>query len=347
MRKSQACTEPDASKCSKKTNWCTSNNDCENGSHCDQFFCRKDNDKNNRAAGEFCTAQSQCEGYCDQNVCKEKSKACTEPNVSKCSKTLNWCGSDDDCETDAHCLNYTCRPDDKVSSRPNLQYCTADDQCLSELCTDGSCKSKSTVCTEPDASQCSKTKNWCGSDDDCENGSHCDQYFCRKNNGVTNRAAGEFCTDQAQCTGYCETYACKDKSKACTEPKASSCSKKDNWCSSDNECAQGSHCDQYYCRLDNTTIHRAIGEYCTDKAQCTASFCNSNTCSNVPPPCSIFNIGQCWDNAKGMLYNVALALIGILVLIVAGPVILPALVDSVVSIFQSFLNRKTISQPKT
>lgn len=164
------------------------------------------------------------------------------------------------------------------------------------------CVPKKKNCLKKDKGQCTWEESGCHSGSACESG-NCDvkpfqQNRCRKPDSEGDRADGEFCNKDDQCTSKnCKDYLCKAKSETCTTKNNNDCNKQTTFCDSDKECQSG-RChiqlgQQNACRLKESVNERGVNKWCEKDENCTTNRCKDWICIVKKETCTTKNNNDC------------------------------------------------------
>ena len=235
--------------------------------------------------GDECTAGGDCEsGFCNEDVCSEceANGDCEGDQECMEDQDLGYfiCGEakgelGDECVEGADCQSGFCR--EEVCSEcegdndcPGAQTCVEDADLgyyvclggegeLGDACTEGA-DCASGFCNEEVCSECE-------GNGDCEGSSICVEdtelgYFvCEEEAELA--ALGEACTEGVDCeSGFCNEEVCSE------------CENNED-CAGANECVEDTDLGYFVCQGGAA----ALGEACTEGADCESGFCNEEVCS--------------------------------------------------------------------
>jgi hypothetical protein len=253
---------------------CQEDEDCAEEAHCDET-CHDD-----LPDGYSCDEDSDCiSAHCSNGVCCEDGYSCcleTEDCPAGFS-VLPVCEFTESCQgyrVDATCLDYKCGSTDLISDDSGCNQEILAQECAPFL--DVLCSGKVTQA----APQCPK---FCGSDDHCLAGFHCDSQC------LPNQEDGTVCDENTDCASdHCSNGLCCLEGTCCVNP--SDCPmvfSQSAVCEAANECRGqrvDASCDSFICGSNDVDDDTACGLWYSldDCGPYPATTCDGSADQTVP-----------------------------------------------------------------
>jgi hypothetical protein len=209
--------------------------DCDENQYCDLMGDCQDQ----LAKGAPCVTADQClDGYCVEESCSD------QPPEMECSPSKP-CPEGQYCELGITPEDAECR-----DAKATGEECTSNDQCASELCTEG-------LCAKPP----------CDTDEDCPSFQHCDDGEC-KNNVLP----GLGCETDDDCgAGNCVNGNCV---MILGTP-----------CSDDEDCEDDKYCAESFgpspISQGNCFPKKELGSSCSTPSACLSGSCEDGVCTSA------------------------------------------------------------------
>ena len=178
---------------------CDADEQCDPGTHCDDV-CIVD-----LADGEPCDEDGDCDsGHCGNGFCCAKGDCCdTLVDCPPQYTVVPVCTAVAECQGQR--LDATCNA--SVCASEAVQD---DSACADGMLADGCGAYPAVFCTGSMDQSAPSCAQWCVTDEDCDEGAHCDG-IC-----VGNLPAGSYCNEDSDClTGHCDHGICCSNGDCC------------------------------------------------------------------------------------------------------------------------------------
>ena len=249
-------------------------------------------------AGLVCDDPTQCEGTLGITQCTSTFQCETisgQPNDGACTTSIEandcgpypsvfcngdaaqtapscptTCGTDSDCDPDAHCDEGRCEYD-----LPNGQACDEGSDCISAHCQNLFCCAEGDCCVAPtDCPGTYSSAPVCNDDFNCQgtrSDATCVDNECGTTAGVGDDSACDSAVESSDCANFPSVFC--DGTADQSRPTC------DTDCTVDTECDDGAHCEIPLGMTVGTCVIDVLdGGDCDEASDCVSGHCANNHC---------------------------------------------------------------------